>query len=223
MPSFRVKYAFKGETPKLFKAIVMLGVANFVAFVALDETRALWRSQSTPFGMKVAAALSWYADQGLTIHFAILGVGFATTFLFYRDRMVRVPAAPTIGEVPASLFEVVIAATMAPAACGFVGALVAGTLFAEVDRVGCRDSGTDRAGGRLDDRPARLFLSAIRALPKAKDGDLDLGRDRLDPRPGVRHVGLRLVLHLSGAGLRDPSLGCRDPRGELHDPAKPPS
>jgi hypothetical protein len=135
MPSFRVKYGFKGKPPALYRAIVLLGVANFVAFVALDETRALWRSQSTPFAMKVAAALSWYADQGMAIHFAILGVGFVATFLFYRDRMVRVPAAPTIGAGPVSLFEVVIAATLAPAACGFVGALVAGALFAEVDRV----------------------------------------------------------------------------------------
>ncbi len=125
MPLARVKYVFKGKPPKLFTVIGVLAGCNFVALMVLGGTRRFWKDEPA------SAALAWYAEQGMTLHFAFVGALFLIAFL-YRKQMMRVPA---VGERPASLVDVGIAATMAPAACGFVGSFFAGTIYSQVDRI----------------------------------------------------------------------------------------
>jgi Na+-transporting NADH:ubiquinone oxidoreductase subunit NqrE len=132
MSSFSVKYVFKGKPPNPFTTIVVLGVVNFVALMLVGATRKLWETPSTPFGEQLAAALSLYVSQGMTVHFALLGGGLLCAFV-YRREMVRVPV-PSVGDRPASPFDVAAAATMAPAFCGFVGSFIAGALYSQVDR-----------------------------------------------------------------------------------------
>ncbi|HSS49242.1 MAG TPA: hypothetical protein VLX28_09860 [Thermoanaerobaculia bacterium] len=133
MPLARTQYVFKGKTPKLFTAIFCLLFLNFVALMIVSQTRNLWETPSSPLGEQVTAAFSWYVAQGITVQFVLLGAGFLVAFL-YRKQMVRVPV-PSVGDRPASLFDVVAAATMAPAACGFVGSFVAGAIYSQVDRL----------------------------------------------------------------------------------------
>jgi hypothetical protein len=133
MPGLGVKYVFKGKPPKLFTAVFCLLLANFLASVIVGETRKTWEEDSSPLGDRIVAALSWYDSRSITVQFVLLGIGFLVAFL-YRKQMVRVPV-PSAGDRPASLLDVVIATVMAPAACGFVGALVAGAIYFQVDRV----------------------------------------------------------------------------------------
>jgi hypothetical protein len=199
MSSFRVKYVFKGKTPKLFAAIAGLLFFNFVALMAVGETRDLWRAPSTPFGEKVEEAFSWYVTQGIAVQFVLLGIGFLVAFL-YRKQMVRV-TVPSVGDRPASLFDVAAAATMAPAFCGFVGSFIAGALYSQVDRawgVGIAVLVVLASVWTTD----RLIFSFPGVERFRKAGDLDLGRDRRERRHGVHHVGLRLVggIRLSAPG-----------------------
>lgn len=127
------RYVFKGKPPKLFTAIFCLLLANFLASLIVGETRKDWAGPSSPFGDRGIAALSWYDSQSITAQFVLLGIGFLVAFL-YRKQMVRV-TVPTVGARPATLVDVVIAAIMAPAACGFVGALVTGVIYSQVDHV----------------------------------------------------------------------------------------
>jgi len=126
MPLTRVRYVFQGKPPVLFTVAGVLIAGNFVALMVLGATRRFWA------GGQASAVFSWYVEQGLTLHFVLLGAGFLIAFL-YRKQMVRVPV-PSVGDRPASLVDVVVAATMAPAACGFVGSLVAGAIYSQVDR-----------------------------------------------------------------------------------------
>jgi hypothetical protein len=128
-----LRYVFKGKPPKLFTAVFCLLLANFLASMIVGETRTTWEDPSSPLGDRGIAALSWYDSRSITLQFVLLGIGFLVAFL-YRKQMERVPV-PSVGAHPATLLDVGIATVMAPAACGFVGALVAGAVFAEVDRV----------------------------------------------------------------------------------------
>jgi hypothetical protein len=133
MPSLGVRYVFKGKPPKLFTAVFCLLVANFLASVIVGETRNTWEHPASPLGDRIVAALSWYNSWSITVQFVLLGIGFLVAFL-YRKQMERVPV-PSAGARPATLVDVGIATVMAPAACGFVGALVAGAIYFQADRV----------------------------------------------------------------------------------------
>lgn len=127
------RYVFKGKPPKLFTAVFCLLLANFLASMIVGETRTTWEDPSSLLGDRIVAALSWYNSRSITLQFVLLGIGFLVAFL-YRKQMVRV-TVPTVGARPATLVDIVIAAIMAPAACGFVGALVTGAIYSQVDRV----------------------------------------------------------------------------------------
>jgi len=132
MPGASVRYVFKGKPPMLFKAVFGLLVANFLASMIVGETRTTWEDPSSPLGDQIVAALSWYNSWSITVQFVLLGLGFVAAFL-YRKQMERVPV-PSVGARPATFLDVGIATVMAPAACGFVGALVAGAIYFQADR-----------------------------------------------------------------------------------------
>lgn len=127
------RYVFKGKPPKLFTAIFCLLLANFLVSMIVGETRNTWEDPSSPLGDRIVAALSWYNSRSIPLQFVLLGIGFLVAFL-YRKQMERVPV-PSLGARPATLLDVGIATVMAPAACGFVGALVAGATYSQADRV----------------------------------------------------------------------------------------
>jgi hypothetical protein len=133
MPGLGVRYVFKGKRPKLFTAVFCLLLANFLASMIVGETRTTWEDPSSSLGDRIVAALSWYDSRSITVQFVLLGIGFLVAFL-YRKQMVRVPV-PSVGARPATLLDVGIATVMVPAACGFVGALVAGAVYFQADRV----------------------------------------------------------------------------------------
>jgi hypothetical protein len=133
MPAIGIRYVFKGKPPKLFVAVFCLLVANFLASMIVGDTRTTWEDPSSSLGDGIVAALSWYNSWCIAIQFVLLGIGFLVAFL-YRKQMERVPV-PSVGARPATVLDIGIATVMAPAACGFVGALVAGALYFQVGHV----------------------------------------------------------------------------------------
>ena len=132
MPLTRVRYRFVGETPLAFRVVVALAFLNMALFVGLNVTRRHWGAPGFDFGRGVAAALAAAASWSFAAHFVLVGAGFLVAFL-YCDRLERV-SVPRPGERPAMPLEVAVAATMAPAACGFVGGILAGAVYGQVGR-----------------------------------------------------------------------------------------